>query len=125
MPFKGLSIEDLAKMKGLDPEELGPKLEELARNPVIFQTKRGDTVRYSLNDSFFVFYQSAFWRGDREESTMTLARLDNKYFYHGFMDDYEPVHSKMLRVIPINQTVEDTKTMLPYEDAVKLLEEKA
>ncbi|MBW1790241.1 MAG: 4Fe-4S binding protein, partial [Deltaproteobacteria bacterium] len=123
MPFKGHSVEDLAEMKGLDAQELRPKLEELAKKPVIFQTWHGDTVKYSLNDSFFVFYRSSFWRGDREESTVAMAGLVNKYFYHGFMDDYEPVHSKMLRAIPINRTVEDTKTLLPYEDVVKLIED--
>ncbi len=73
MPFRGRSLEELAEMKGMDPEELGPKLEALARKSVIFQTKRGDSVRYSLNDSFFVFYRSSFWRGDREEATVALA----------------------------------------------------
>jgi ferredoxin len=123
MPFKGHSVEELAEMKGMDPEELGPRLEELARKPVIFQIKRSGRFRYSLNDSFFVFYRSAFWRGDLEESTVAMAKLVNKYFYHGFMDDYEPVRSKMLRAIPVNKTVQDTKQLLPYEDVVKLIED--
>jgi Na+-translocating ferredoxin:NAD+ oxidoreductase RNF subunit RnfB len=123
MPFKGRSIEELAEMKGMDPEELEPRLGELARKSVIFQTKRGDSFRYSLNDSFFVFYRSSFWRGDREDSTVAVASLVNKYFYHGFIDDYKHVDSKMLRAIPIHETIQDTKTLLPYEDVVKLIED--
>ncbi len=123
MPFKGQSVEELAEMKGMDPEELGPKLEELAKKSVIFQTKQGDSVRYSLNDSFFVFYRASFWRGDREDSTVKMATLVNKYFYNGFIDDYKHADSKMLRAIPINKTIEDTRTHLPYEDVVKLIKD--
>ncbi len=123
MPFKGQSVEDLAEMKGTDPEKLGPRLEELAKKSVIFQTRRGDSIRYSLNDSFFVFYRSSFWRGDRDASTVKMASLVNKYFYNGFIDDYKPVDSKMLRAIPINKTIEDTRKLLPYEYVVKLIED--
>jgi NAD-dependent dihydropyrimidine dehydrogenase PreA subunit len=122
MPFKGRSLEELCEMKEMDPEELGPKLEELARKAVVFQTKRGNSVRYSLNDSFFALYRSAFWRGDREESTVKVASLVNKYFYSGFMDDYKNVHSKMLRAIPIEKTIEDTRKTLPYEDVIKTVD---
>jgi NAD-dependent dihydropyrimidine dehydrogenase PreA subunit len=122
MPFKGRSIEELAKMKGMNPEELGPKLEAFARKSVVFQSKRGDSVRYSLNDSFFTFYRASFWRGDRDQSTVKIASLVNKYFYRGFMDDFKNVHSKMLRAIPINRTIEDTRQVLPHEDVVKVVE---
>ena len=122
MPFKGQSLEELAEMKGMDPEVLGPKMEALARKSVVFQTKRGDSVRYSLNDSFFVFYRASFWGGDRGKPTASLASLVNKYFYNGFMDDYKNVHSKMLRAIPIDKTIEDTRQVLPYEDVVKVIE---
>jgi NAD-dependent dihydropyrimidine dehydrogenase PreA subunit len=49
--------------------------------------------------------------------------LVNKYFYHGFIDDYKPVDSKMIRAIPIDKTIEDVKKLLPYENVVKLIED--
>ena len=51
MPFSGSSLEELAELKGKDPDELGSYLDDLAQKGVIFRNQRDDTVRYSLNDS--------------------------------------------------------------------------
>ena len=64
MPFRGSSLEELATAKGREPGELGPWLDNLAKKGIIFRSQRDDTVRYSLNDSYFVFLRSTFWPGD-------------------------------------------------------------
>ena len=53
MPFSGKNLEELAEMKGMDPVELDPQLHELAKKGIVFRTERGETVCYSLNDTFF------------------------------------------------------------------------
>lgn len=55
IPFSGRSLEELAEMKGLAPEELAPRLDGLAAKAVVWRSEKGGTIRYSLNDSFFVF----------------------------------------------------------------------
>ena len=122
IPFSGKSLEELAEMKGMDPADLDPQLHALAKKGVVFRTMRGETVRYSLNDSFFVFYRSAFWPGRTDEDSKTMAPLMNRYHLHGFMDQYAEVHTKGLRALPIEKTIEDTRQILPYEDVVKMLD---
>lgn len=122
MPFKGSTLEELAEAKGRDPGELGPWLDEMARKGIIFRSQRADSIRYSLNDSFFVFLRSAFWPGNDDEDSRKMAPHVNRYYFDGFYDQYVTVHAKGLRALPINRTIEDTRQILPYEDVVQVLD---
>jgi formate hydrogenlyase subunit 6/NADH:ubiquinone oxidoreductase subunit I len=123
MPFKGSPLEELATAKGKDPDELGPYLDDLAKKGIIFRNQRGDTVRYSLNDSYFVFLRSTFWPGDDDdEASRKMAPHVNKYFIDGYYDQYVTAHAKGLRALPINQSIEDPRQILPYEDVVRVLD---
>ncbi len=124
MPFSGRNLEELAEMKQMDPAELSNQLDALARKGIVFRTVRGDTVHYSLNDSFFTFMRSSFWAGGKDERTKAMAPLVNQYFYHGFFDQYADTHIKGLRVLPIQEVIEDTRQILPYEEVVKVLDSK-
>lgn len=123
MPFSGSTLEELAEAKKRDPKELGPWLDDLARKGIIFRRQSGDSTRYSLNDSYFVFLRSSFWPGkDDDEASRKMAPHVNKYFFDGFYDQYVTVHAKGLRALPIQQTIEDTRQILPYEDVVQVLD---
>ena len=124
MPFSGKNLEELAEMKSMDPSELGQRLDMMAKKGLIFRTVRGDTIRYSLNDSFFVFYRSAFWPGRTDKASKTMAPLVNQYYYHGGWDKWKDTHLKALRVLPIQKTIEDTRKILPYEEVVKVLDQQ-
>ncbi|UCD56774.1 MAG: 4Fe-4S binding protein [Candidatus Hydrogenedentota bacterium] len=121
IPFSGRNLEELAGMKQAEPAELATRLDSLARKGVVFRSVEGDTVRYSLNDSFFVLLRSAFWHGRADKVSRAMAPLINRYFYHGFFDQYADVHTKGLRTLPIEGTIDDARRILPYEDVVKVL----
>ena len=121
MPFSGRNLEELAEMKQVDPNTLGHQLDALANKGIVFRTVRDETVRYSLNDSLFVFLRSSFWSGRTDEPSKTMAPLVNQYFYHGFFDQYNLTHIKGLRVLPIEETIEDTRQILPYEEVTRVL----
>jgi NAD-dependent dihydropyrimidine dehydrogenase PreA subunit len=121
MPFSGRNLEELAEMKQMDPAELRQRLDVLAWKGLVFRTVRGDTIRYSLNDHFFVL-RTAGWHGRTDEVTKTTAPLTNQYFYHGFMDQYDYTHRKGARVLPIQETIEDIRQILPCEEVVKVLD---
>ena len=123
MPFSGRNLEELAEMKQMDPAELRQRLDELAEKGLVFRTIRGDTVRYSLNDSLFVNYRSSFWAGRTDERSKAMAPLVNQYYYHGGWDQYNDTHLKGLRALPIGETIEDTRQILPYEEVVKVLDQ--
>ena len=124
VPFSGRNLEELAEMKQMDPAELRTRLDALAKRGSVFRTVKGDTIRYSLNDSMFIYMRSAFWAGRNDEVTRAIAPLVNKYYYHGFWDQYASTHHKGLRALPIEGTIEDTRQILPYEEVAKVLDSK-
>jgi formate hydrogenlyase subunit 6/NADH:ubiquinone oxidoreductase subunit I len=94
----------------------------LAKKGILFRRHSGDTIRYSLNDSYFVFFRSAFWPGRDDDSSRNMAPFANKYYFDGVYDQYAIAHAKGLRALPIHKTIEDPRQILPYEDVVKVLD---
>ncbi|MDY6842620.1 MAG: 4Fe-4S binding protein [Thermodesulfobacteriota bacterium] len=119
MPFVPTSLEELAKLKGIELDILKARLDELAKQGVVRKTREGT---YYLNEPFFVFLRSTFWPGREDEVTKKVAPLANKYYYDGYFDFFDNLQVKGLRSIPIEKTIEDTRAILPYEDVVKVLD---
>jgi len=124
MSFSGRYLEELAELKRINKDELREKMDALARKGVVFRTVREDSVRYSLNDSMFTFLRASFWHGREDTDTKKIAPLVNQYFYHGFFDQYGMTDLKELRALPIGETIEDTREILPYEEVAKVLDSK-
>ena len=123
MPFRGMNLEELAEMKQMEPEELRQRLDSMAEKGQVFRTVRSDTVRYSLNDAFFVDYRSAFWPGRTDERSKAIAPLANQYYYHGIWDQWDHTRYKGLRTLPVQGTIEDTREIRPYEEVLKVLDQ--
>jgi len=122
VPFKNTDLEALAEMKGMDPGDLGRRLDELALRGAVWRSEKRGRVRYKLNDSFFTFLRGPFWSTDPDEGTRATAGPLNRYFKDGFMDQFAEAHTKGLRAIPVHKTVEDPRRILPYEDVVHYVE---
>ena len=125
VPHGSKTLEEIAAAKGMDPGELGPKLKELARKGMVYESRKGDSVRYRLNDSFFALMRANLWPGRTDERTKKTAPLINQYFLDGWFDQFREVHTKGLRAIPIEKTMEDTRQVLPFEDVVKVVEDRS
>ena len=74
IPFSGRSLEELTEMKGMDPADLASRLDALARKGAVWRSVKGETIRYKLNDSFFVFMRGPFWAEHPDKATKALAR---------------------------------------------------
>jgi ferredoxin len=122
MPLSLTKLEDLAAMKGMDPAELAPELDALAKQGVVYRRAEGGTLLYKLNDAFFTFLRASFWHGAKDAKTRALAPLANKYYLNGFFENWAHVHQQGLRTLPVEETIADTKQILPYEDVVKVLD---
>ncbi|MDY7035483.1 MAG: hypothetical protein SV375_04880, partial [Thermodesulfobacteriota bacterium] len=121
--FSSSSLEELAHIKGMTVAELGPKLDAAARKGVVYKTVRGESVRYRLNDSFFSLLRANLWPGKTDEVTRTTAPMLNRYIYSdGWFDQYNDVHVKGVRALPIHQTIEDNRQILPFEDIVQVID---
>lgn len=122
MPFSNKSLEELAEMKQIEPAKLKEFLDALAKKGAVFRTVTSDSTRYRLNDSFFVFLRAAFWPENLDTATRAMAPFVNKYFLNGWFDQFNLTHLRGLRTLPILETIEDKREILPYEEVVKVLD---
>ena len=122
IPFSSKSLEELAQIKGMTPAELGPELDAAAKKGMVFKTVRRESVRYRLNDSFFSLLRANFWPGKTDETIKTTAPMLNRYISDGWFDQYKDVHTKGLRALPIYETIEDPRRILPFEDVVNVVD---
>ncbi len=124
IPFSSKTLEEISAIKEMAPAELAPRLDDMARKGVIYKSVRGDSTRYRLNDSFFALLRANLWPGKTDEKTRTTAPMINRYALDGWLDQYKDVHMKGLRALPIHKTIEDTRQILPFEDVVKVVEDR-
>jgi len=124
VPFSTKGLDELAAIKESDPVVLGGQLDALANKGLVYRTVKDDHVRYRLNDAPFVFLRSTFWPGRSDTVSKATAPLVNRYYYGGFFDQYEHVHHKGLRSVPIEGTIEDTRRVIPYEDVLAIVNEQ-
>jgi len=127
MPFSPKDVRELAAQKGMAPGELARALDTLAQKGIVCRMKKGEELFYGLNDGFLVFLRSSFWPGLIDEDSRRLAPRVNAYFDAGLFDPYEGVRTRGLRAIPVERSldVDAGKTILPYEDVAKVLEEQS
>lgn len=118
IPFTNRNLEELAEIKGMESGALEKRLNTLARRGILWRSEKGGKTRYKLNDSFFFFLRGPFWAAEPEEATRRSANPLNRYFRDGFMDQFADAHTKGLRTIPIHQTIDDPRKILPYEDVI-------
>lgn len=124
IPFSGKYLEELSKMKQTAPDQLTPQLDAMARKGLLFRTVRRDRVRYSLNDGIFMVYRSGFWGGGDDERSKSMAPWANQYYYHGLWDQFRDTQTKIMRVVPIQRTIEDPRQIRPYEELGKVLDQQ-
>jgi electron transport complex protein RnfB len=121
IPHSAVSLEEIAKIKEMPIKVLAPLVQQMCRQGLMYKIRRRESVRYRLNDAFFVFFRSSYW-SETIEGARESASLVNKYYYDGFYDQYATVHAKGLRALPIDQTIPDHRKILPYEDVLKVLD---
>lgn len=122
LPWGATSLEDIADMKDMDPAELEPKLKELCKRGLVFESIRGDSRRYRLLDAGQMFLRMPYWPGSDDDALKTTAQYANRYYMDNWMDQGKPVRRQGLRSLPINETLEDKKQILPFEDVLQVLD---
>jgi len=123
IPFHYQSIEELADRKQMPVEELRPRLDALAGKGVVWKTFRYGRERYRLCDTFLIFYRSVYWGGGRNSEHYVMAPLLNRTF-DDYFDRFAHLHTRGLRTLPIEETVEDSRAIMPFEDVLRVLDEQ-
>ncbi len=123
-PWSSKSLADLAKLKDMDPGELAPKLKALCKKGLIYESIRGDSVRYRLLDAGEMFLRMPYWPGKDDETLKTVAHYANQYYMDGWIDQRKSARHGDLRSIPINKTLEDTRQILPFEEILSVVDSR-
>ena len=122
LPFKPTELKELAALKGIRPEDLGARLDALARKGAVWRAERDGGIFYNLNDAFFIFFRGPFSAIHLDKAAEAMAPFLNRYFRDGLMDQLAPAGTKPLRTIPIGGTIEDPRRIAPYEDVMSIVE---
>ena len=121
-PTSAASLDQIAAVKEMDPADVLPKIEALCRKGLVYEAIRGDSSQYRLVLPLEMFIRVTYWDGKDKEPTRSMAPHANKYYMDGWYDQLKPFPHPVLRAIPIDQTVEVKKTILPFEDVVKVID---
>ncbi len=122
IPLRMTQIEELAALKRMDRSVLESRLDALAQRGLVFSIDKGGRKLFRLGDPRFIYLRSIFWRGRKDRYTQRLATRVNNYYRDGFGDYWKDAEQKGLRVLPIGRTIEDPRTILPYEDTMGVLD---
>ena len=123
MPFDYKTIEELAEIKGLNAVDLQPRMDGLAKKGVVWKIFQYGKDRYRLCDLFLVFYRSVYWGGGRNSEHYVMAPLLNKTFEEHF-ENFAHAHTRGLRTLPIENVIEDSRGVMPFEDVLKVLDDQ-
>jgi len=122
IPFLGHSAEQLSVKVNIPVKKLIKILDKYAKSGIIFRSERGSEVRYSLCDSLFMFYRSIGWKGKNDKLNREISPYLNKYYIEAYANEFVGHETQGLRAIPINETIPDTRQVMPYEDILKVID---
>ena len=122
LPFEPTELKALVNLKGIQPDDLGAKLDALTKKGVVWRTERDGRILYNLNDAFFIFFRDPFYAFHIDQAAEAMAPFLNRYLRDGLMNQLAPVGTKPLRTIPIGGAIEDPRRIAPYEDVMSIVE---
>jgi len=120
-PLAAKTIEEIAEIKQMGIPELKEKIKTLAHKGMIYESIRGDSVRYRMWSFGEIFMRVPLWPGTDEEPVRTLAHNGNKLWPAMTMGRKTAARAD-LRSIPINETVDSPSQLLPFEDIMQVVD---
>ena len=99
-------------------EEISERLEHMADKGLIFRFRRDSLTKYAAVPFVIGFYEFQLPNMDRE-----LAELVEQYFREAFEDQAAQL-TLPLRTIPVNQAVDVSWQVAPYEDLKHIIQTK-
>jgi formate hydrogenlyase subunit 6/NADH:ubiquinone oxidoreductase subunit I len=122
IPLNAKTIEEIAAAKGMDVDECQTKVDALCDKGIMYESRRGESVRYKLLDSQQIFLRMPFWSGAETKELADVSHYANAYYMDGWYDQMNAVKEKGLRSIPISKTLDDPRTTMPFEDISKVID---
>lgn len=103
---------------GKSAQEMAQKLEEMARKGLIFRLRKGAEARY-MAAQFLI----GIWEYHVNDLDPELIRDMNEYIPHFFDQSYH-ARTPQLRTIPVPGAITATQSVMPYEEARRIIAEQ-
>jgi len=108
--------EEVAARLNRNPAETAEHLRDMASRGLLFTLRKGDVVKYGTIPFVHGLFEFQLTRLDRE-----LADLLERYFHEAFYDAVTRSAATFLRTVPVQESIDATNRIAPYEDAVEIL----
>jgi electron transport complex protein RnfB len=105
----------VAARSGLDPVDIGPKLEEMSRNGLIFRIRKRQEVLY-MAAPFII----GIWEFHVNDLDLDLIKDVDQYVPHFFTQSAQ-LGNPQLRTIPVGRAIAAEQVIMPYEEARKII----
>ena len=112
-------VERIAKRLSRPAEELAEQLYQMSRKGLIFRADVPEGPRYMAAQ-----YVVGIWEYHVNDLDEDLIRDMNEYIPH-LIDPFLKLKTKQLRTIPIGASLDGQGTVMPYEEARKLIEQQS
>jgi Na+-translocating ferredoxin:NAD+ oxidoreductase subunit B len=121
-PHRPHTAEQLSELLGVPAGELLQTMDPLIRKGLVCEIEGKSAVRYSFTDPIFFVYRMPGWKGETDEFNEKLATISNRYYTNHLAADFRGYPTKGLRAIPVAQTIDDPRSVLPYEDVLQVID---
>lgn len=123
LPFVNTPLSVISAEIGIPPEELGRILDGMAFKGTVFRSVKDGVPRYRLLPTLVGFSETPFWPGKENEKVKKLAHLWIGYLRKAWGREIADRELPLVRAVPVEEDIDESSEVLPYETAKELLEE--
>lgn len=125
MSFKGKTVEEIASEAHQDIELTRQILEQMANKAIIYTAKKNNEILYGLVPTIPGLFEFPFMKGMITETHPKLAQLWEKYHHEALGNSFSGNPTPLMRVLPVDTSIEPGIVIHPYEEAKKLIEKSS
>ncbi len=122
MSFAFRSVANLAARSGQTEEAAGRLLEGMADKAIIQSRTKDGTASYALLPTIPGLFEFPFMKGGGEPIHEKLGKLWQQYHHEALGSEFAGTDTPLMRVVPVEETIEDKGGVLPYERARSLVD---
>jgi len=114
------TANQIAERLGQDVDSLEERLESMAGRGLIFRSSKGHEATY-MAAQFMV----GIWEYHVQDLDEELIRDVNEYLPHVMRRAWFETRTKQMRVIPVSESLEAESSVMPYEQAERIVREQS
>jgi coenzyme F420-reducing hydrogenase gamma subunit len=118
--FRPLSVQEIARSSGVDPQKTKERLESLANKGVVFAREKDGVWGYALVMIIYLF-ENPYRKGIHDKTIKKLTPLWKKYL-HTVGSNIGSSSTSISRVIPIQREIEHNLGVLSYEKIYEMID---